>query len=55
MTEAQREERSKRRLDGTSPKMRAQYAEFRKMLDKRAQERGVKLPSGRRPGGRMGA
>lgn len=43
MTEAQREERSKRRLDGSSPKMRAQYAEFRRMLDQRAQERGVKI------------
>ena len=45
MTEAQREERSKRRLDQSTPKTRAQLAEFRKMLDKRAQERGVKLQS----------
>lgn len=52
MTEAQREERSKRRLDSTSPKMRAQYTEFRRMLDKRAEERGVKIenPWGRGPG-----
>jgi hypothetical protein len=44
MTEAQREERSKRRLDGTTPKMRAQYAEFHRMLDQRAQQLGVKPP-----------
>jgi hypothetical protein len=41
MTEAQREERSKRRLDQTSPKMRAQFAEFRRQLDDRAQKRGI--------------
>jgi len=46
MSEAQREERSKRRLDSTSPKMRAQYSEFRKMLDNRASQRGVKLDNG---------
>ena len=45
-SEAQREERSKRRLDSTSPKMRAQYSEFRKMLDNRAAQRGVKLDNG---------
>jgi uncharacterized membrane protein len=43
MSDAQRDERSKRRLDRTTPKMRAQFAEFRKQLDKRAQERGVQL------------
>ena len=43
MTEAQREERSKRRLDRSTPKTRAQLAEFRKMLDQRAWERGVTL------------
>jgi hypothetical protein len=43
MTEAQREERSKRRLDGSTPKMRAQYAEFRRMLNQRAEQRGVPL------------
>jgi hypothetical protein len=46
MTEAQREERSKRRLDSTSPQSRAQFAQFRKMLDKRAAERGVKMDGG---------
>lgn len=43
MTEGQREERSKRRLDQTSPKMRAQFSEFRRRLDERAQQRGVKI------------
>jgi hypothetical protein len=41
MTEAQREERSKRRLDSTSPKARAQFTEFRKKLEQRAKERGI--------------
>jgi hypothetical protein len=41
MTEAQRDERSKRRLDQTSPKMRAQFSEFRKKLDDRAKQRGI--------------
>lgn len=46
MTEAQREERSKRRLDGTSPKMRAQMSEFRKKLADRAKQRGMgELPN----------
>lgn len=51
MSEAQREERSKRRLDSTSPRTRAQYAEFRKALDQRAAQRGVKMDNG---GGRGG-
>jgi hypothetical protein len=46
MTEAQRDERSKRRLDQTSPKMRAQFAEFRKRLDNRAKQRGITPPQG---------
>jgi hypothetical protein len=56
-TEGQREERAKRRLDGSTPQMRAQFAAFRRMLDKRAQERGVKLNNnwGRGFGGRPGA
>lgn len=41
MSDAQRDERSKRRLDRTTPKMRAQYAEFRKQLETRAQQRGM--------------
>jgi uncharacterized protein YdaU (DUF1376 family) len=43
MSDAQREQRSKQRLDRTSPKMRAQVAEFRKQLDQRAQQRGIQL------------
>jgi len=43
MTDAQREQRSKERLDRTTPKMRAQFAEFRKQLDQRAQQRGIQL------------
>ncbi|MCI0334726.1 MAG: hypothetical protein L0228_16040 [Planctomycetes bacterium] len=41
MTDAQRDERAKRRLDHTSPKMRAQFTEFRKRLDDRAKQRGI--------------
>lgn len=50
MTEAQREERSKRRLDSTTPKTRAQFTAFRKALEQRAQQRGIKLPPGGGPG-----
>jgi hypothetical protein len=46
MSEAQREERSKRRLDRSSPKQRAQFTEFRKALDQRAAQRGIKLDDG---------
>jgi hypothetical protein len=41
MTDAQRDERAKRRLDHSSPKMRAQFAEFRRRLNERAQQRGI--------------
>jgi hypothetical protein len=41
MTDAQRDERAKRRLDRSSPKMRAQLAEFRRRLNERAQQRGI--------------
>lgn len=55
MTEAQREERSKRRLDRTSPKIRAQFSEFRRRLDERAKQRGIgELPGWGFPGGRRG-
>jgi hypothetical protein len=54
MTEAQRDERSKRRLDQTSPKMRAQFTEFRKKLEVRAKERGISQLPGWGPGGRRG-
>jgi ABC-type transporter Mla subunit MlaD len=50
MTEAQREERSKRRLDSTTPKTRAQFSAFRQALEQRAQQRGIKLPPGGGPG-----
>lgn len=43
MTEAQREERSKRRLDRSTPILRAQMSEFRKQLSDRAQQRGISL------------
>jgi hypothetical protein len=54
MTEAQRDERSKRRLDQTSPKMRAQFTEFRKKLEARAKERGISQLPGWGRGGRRG-
>lgn len=54
MTEAQRDERSKRRLDQTSPKMRAQFTELRKKLEVRAKERGISQLPGWGPGGRRG-
>jgi hypothetical protein len=51
MTEAQRDERSKRRLDQTSPKMRAQFTEFRRRLEERAKQRGINdLPGWGFPG-----
>ena len=50
MTEAQRDERSKRRLDRTTPVMRAQSAEFRKQLAARAQQRGITVGDQRGPG-----
>jgi hypothetical protein len=54
MTESQRDERSKRRLDRTSATQRAQMTEFRRRLVERAKERGItNLPSPR--GGRRGA
>ena len=54
MTEAQRDERAKRRLDNTSPKLRAQFSEFRRRLEDRAGQRGItNLPDW--GGGRRGA
>ncbi|MCI0492657.1 MAG: hypothetical protein L0Z07_06950 [Planctomycetes bacterium] len=41
LTEAQRDERAKRRLDHSTPKMRAQFDEFRRMLNQRLQARGI--------------
>jgi len=50
LTDAQRDERRKRRLDRTDPKMRAQFSEFRRMLNERAQQRGLPPMQGRGPG-----
>jgi uncharacterized membrane protein len=57
MTEAQRDERAKRRLDRTSATQRAQFTEFRRRLVERAKERGIHDLSslGGRPGGWRGA
>jgi hypothetical protein len=52
MSDAQREQRSKQRLDHSSPKMRAQASEFRKQLAARAQQRGIQL--GNQRGGGYG-
>jgi hypothetical protein len=53
MSDAARQARSKQRLDNTSPKQRAQMAEFRRQLDTRAQLRGIQMgdPRGREFGG----
>ena len=40
MTEEQRDERRKRRLDATSPELRAQFTEYRRRLNERLEERG---------------
>ena len=54
LTDAQRDERRKRRLDRVDPKMRAQFSQFRRMLDDRAQQRGLPPLQGRGgPGGRF--
>src|SRR5262249_17005135 len=41
MTAAQRESRAKQRLDNSTPKERAQRAEYRKQLELRMQQRGL--------------
>jgi hypothetical protein len=51
MTEAQREERSKSRLDRSTPRMRAQMTAFRKQLETRAQQRGINMGDPGRGGG----
>jgi hypothetical protein len=43
MSDAARQARSKQRLDNTTPKQRAQTAEFRRQLDVRAQQRGIQV------------
>jgi hypothetical protein len=45
MTDAQRDERAKRMLDRTSPKLRAQFTEFRRKLEDRAEARGMAAPN----------
>jgi hypothetical protein len=41
MTEAQRDQRRKERLDRTDPKMRAQFTEFGRRMNERRAERGL--------------
>ena len=50
MTDAQRDQRRKERLDRSSPKMRAQFTEFGRRLNERRAERGLPPVDGR-PGG----
>jgi hypothetical protein len=48
LTEAQRDQRRKERLDRFDPKMRAQFGEFRRRLDERMEQRGLPpMPGGR--------
>jgi hypothetical protein len=57
MTDEQREERSKRRIENSDPTSRAQFAQYRKMLGDRAAQRGISMPvgGGGRPFGPRGA
>ena len=41
MTDAQRDTARKQRLDRTTPKMRAQFTEFRRMMNERMEQRGL--------------
>ena len=52
MTSAQRDQRSKERLDRSSPEMRAQMDRFRDMMNNRREERGLEPVRGGRGGGR---
>ncbi len=52
LSDSQREQRSKERLDRTSPQMRAQFTEFRRLLNERRAERGLPPMEGRPGGGR---
>ncbi len=47
MTEAQRDQRRKERLDRTDPKMRAQFTEFGRRMNDRRAERGLPPIEGR--------
>jgi hypothetical protein len=51
LTEAQRDQRRKERLDRTNPKMRAQFTEFGRRLNDRRSERGLPPIEGGRGGG----
>jgi hypothetical protein len=50
-TEAQRNEWRKRRLDRTDPRLRAQFGEYRRLLNERLQQHGQKPIEGRPPRG----
>ena len=54
LTDAQREQRAKQRLDRSTPKMRAQRDEFRRQLTERMQQRGIPSDSLRGGGFRGG-
>jgi hypothetical protein len=54
LSDAQREQRRKERLDRTSPKMRAQFTEFRDRMNDRLEERGLPPMEGGRGGGFRG-
>lgn len=47
LTDAQRDQRRKERLDRTSPKMRAQFSEFGRLMNERRAERGLPPVAGR--------
>lgn len=47
MTPAQRESRAKQRLDNSTPKERAQRAEYRRRMQERMQQRGIPEQTGR--------
>ena len=48
MTAAQRDQRSKQRLDRSTPEMRAKMDRFRDMMNERREERGLEPIQGRR-------
>ena len=47
LTDAQRDQRRKERLDRTNPKMRAQFTEFGRRMNERRAERGLPPMQGR--------
>jgi hypothetical protein len=50
LTDAQRDQRRKERLDRSNPKMRAQFNEFNRRLADRMKQRGLPPVDGRGPG-----